>query len=174
MPAGGPEIRSFGREADKNVPSHRLTVQRFEPQLRAIEFRSHLSGGEEAPIELIGPLMIGTNELCGLAYRFGTDARTAMAAGIDEGADDSVCGASERDGIRANLQRDIAAGLRQLGAVRNEQPVPVEDLLQIESKDFGVGIELARQAGAGYALVQAAEQTVADRAHAHSRDAAER
>ncbi len=68
-----------------------------------------------------------------------------MAAGVVEGAQCALPVAHDEDRIVADLRRDVVARPRHLAIVTDEQPLLVEDVVEIELVDLGIDIERARQ-----------------------------
>ncbi len=71
-----------------------------------------------------------------------------MAAGVVEGSDLAVPVPQDDEGIRADRQGDVVAGIPDFAGIAGEQPVCAEDGLQIRLKELFVDIKGLRQAEA--------------------------
>ena len=90
--------------------------------------------------------MIGADEALHAAGVVRADARSAVSAGVVEGADRPVALAHDDDGEVADPHREVISRLRNFAIVADEQPFPVEDRLEVEAVEVGVGIEALLQA----------------------------
>ncbi len=93
----------------------------------------------------------------------GADSRTAMAAGIVQRADHALTVADDDDGVFADLEGKIGAGLGDLAVMADEEPVLVPDFFQIDLEEIGIGVEGLFEAVAGLAALEALEHVAADR-----------
>src|SRR5580658_66406 len=109
LSTGRSEVGRLGAQADEYAPGHALTVHGLETELRPIKSGAHLSRGKQTSVELVGPLMVGANQLwCGAA-RFGAEPRPAVPTTIDECSNDPVSCTCQEDWVSAYLQRQVAA-----------------------------------------------------------------
>ncbi|MCY1247258.1 hypothetical protein D9M72_605730 [compost metagenome] len=76
-----------------------------------------------------------------------------MPAGVVKGAHLAVAAAYHRDGVVADLQGEVLAGLFQLEGMAGEDPFPVPDLLQVLAVDFRRAIHRPGKRMALFALV---------------------
>ncbi len=106
----GLEIRRFCRQTDIDSTGHHADMERAQPMRRRIEILRHGIGVHEAAVELVGPLMIGTDELGAAAGPVRADLRAAMAAGVEEATDDVVAPADDDDRRLADRKGDIVSG----------------------------------------------------------------
>ena len=79
------------------------------------------------------------------------DARTAVPAGVVEGADRAVVAPQEKDRVRADLVGAVVAAFGQLGLRGQEQPVAREDGVKLRLIKRLVGEERPRQRASGLA-----------------------
>jgi hypothetical protein len=100
-----------------------------------------VAGEGELAVEIVGPLVIGADEADRRAVILGADARAAMATAVVEGADDIVAATHDDDGILADLDGEIGAGLGQFAIMAHEQPVAIVDRFHIELEVVLVDIE---------------------------------
>ena len=77
--------RVVGRRSKDHAGS--LAGDRLQPVVGWLEVRPHVPGVEQPAVKLVGPLMVGADELRGLASERGADPAAAVAAGVVEGAD---------------------------------------------------------------------------------------
>ncbi len=68
-----------------------------------------------------------------------------MAAEVVVGVDLAGGVAHHQDALAVELEEEVAAGLRELGDMPGQQPVPAEDPLALLGKDLAGGEVLARQ-----------------------------
>ena len=132
-------------EADVDDARRLHAGDRLQPVLRGVELRPHVPGVEQAPVELVGPLVVRADELRRRPLVRGADAAAAMAAGVVEGADRSVGPAHDDDRVLADLHRHEVAGLRDLAGRDREQPVAIPDRLNVEPEDLRIRVERTRQ-----------------------------
>ncbi len=144
----GLETWRNGRHAHKDVTADAFAMDRLEPKLGLVDRCVHVARADQSSGEIVGPLMIGTNEALHRALTRGAYARTAMPAGIVQGAYRPVGTAQNNDRIVADLQGEIIAGRGYLAIVAGEQPVPVEDRLEVEAVEVPVGVEFLPEASA--------------------------
>lgn len=83
-----------------------------------------------------------------------------MPAGVEEGPDLPAPVAQHQDWACADGERNEAADFRQLAGRRGEDPLPVEDRLQVEGVDLGIGAERAVQRMVRLARAQQPAQAV--------------
>ncbi len=107
-------------------------MDRLQAEVGLVEVLAHLTGKDQRTIEIIGPLVIGTDELGGGAFVLGANAVAAVAAGVVESADDLILAAHDHDRIIADLNGEVVAGARDLAVVAHEQPVAIPDRLHVE------------------------------------------
>jgi len=80
-----------------------------------------------------------------------------MATGIMEGTDLPVTTAHDDDGIGADLNGEIAAGLRHLTIMADKQPVAIPDRFHVQLEIIRVRVERLFQAEAFAAVLQLAQ-----------------
>ncbi|EEF24834.1 conserved hypothetical protein [Ricinus communis] len=141
-------------------------MDRLQAEAALVEIVAHVAGEGELAVEIVGPLVIGTDETHRRAVLLGADARAAVTAGIVEGADDIVAAADDDDGILTDLHGEIGARLRQFAIVTHEEPVAVVDHFHIELEIVLVDIEGLLKAEA-FAPVFELPQNVAANVHLH-------
>src|SRR3546814_13785330 len=89
------EVRRDGRETDEDVAGDRLAVHRLQPVGRGIEGWAHVAREEQTALEVIGPLVVGTDQPRCRSPVLLADARAAVAAGVVEGADHAIGAADD-------------------------------------------------------------------------------
>ena len=141
----GVERRGVVGEADVDEAVDVAAVDGLQAVLGRVEVRVHVARPEQAAVELVGPLVVGADDLRVGSLRRAAEGRAAVAAGVVEGADRAVGAADDDDRVEADLVGDVAAGLRQLAGGHGEEPAPVPDPLEVELEDVGVGVEGARE-----------------------------
>ena len=119
-----------------------------------------MTGANQAAVQIVGPLMIGADEPLRRTPGRRANTRTAVPAGIVEGADRPVAAAHDDDRIVADLHGEVVARRRNLAIMAGEQPVAVEDRFEIEAVKPGVGIEFLVEAHAGAPPLQFGEHGV--------------
>ncbi|ENN89027.1 hypothetical protein RHSP_02217 [Rhizobium freirei PRF 81] len=148
------EIRGVLRQADEDIAGDAFAVDLLQRILALVEILGHLAGKEQRAVELVGPLVVGADEL-GRGAAFGrADARTAMATAVVEGADNLVAAANDDDRIFADLHREIVAGARYFAVMADEQPVAIVDHFHIELEVILIDVEGLLQAEALAAVLQ--------------------
>ena len=155
----GAHRREVGRlvgQADEDVAADAFASDRLQAELALVEAVGHLASKQEPAVELVGPLVIGADQLRRRALVGIADAAAAMPAGIVEGVDLALLVADQHDRVVADLDGDVAAGLRQLAIMADEQPVAIPDQLHVELEEIGIGVEGLLERIALPAAVQAA------------------
>ena len=137
----GIEIGRLIGKADIDQPFEIAAMNRLQPVLRRVEIRTHIARPQQLSIQVIGPLVIGTDQLGRHALRLVADNRPAMPARVVKGADHAVGTAHDHHAVAADLMRDIAARLGQFARRNGKQPVAVEKRFHIRAKDFGIGVK---------------------------------
>ena len=107
-------VRRNGGQANEDHAGDVDAMHRLQPVIIGLEVRPHFTRPQQLAVQLVGPLVIGTDKFRGRALGGRTNPAATMAAGIVEGPDDAVGTAHNNDRIVTDLQRDIVAGLRQL------------------------------------------------------------
>src|SRR5262249_55315688 len=114
------EIRSVLREADEDIAADALAMNRLQGELALVEILCHLPGEKQRAVELVGPLVIGADELGRGAALGRADARAAVATAIVEGADDLIATADDNHGIIADLDSKIIARTRHFAIMADK------------------------------------------------------
>ena len=78
---GAKSVGSVG-QADEDVAADAFAGDRLQAELGLVEILAHLAGKQQRAVEIIGPLVIGADELGRTRPCLAADARAAMAAGI--------------------------------------------------------------------------------------------
>lgn len=117
----------------------------FQTVLAGVEVRPHVARPEKAAVRLVGPPVVGADELRRLARGLRTEALAAMAADVVEGADRAVGAAHHHDRILAELKRDIGPGLGQFRDGGREDPFPLPDMGEVGLVNRGIGMERPRE-----------------------------
>lgn len=121
----------------------------LEAEAVALDIRGKMLGKDQRAGKIIGPAMIPADKLGGRATLVIDDARAAMAADIVEGAHHSVGTPHDHDGIAAEADHVIVAGLRHIRLDPDMDPVAGPDGLEIGCEDLVAEIERRFQAVAG-------------------------
>eukprot|EP01035_Chromulina_nebulosa_P008895 gene8896-biopygen7508 len=108
-------------------------------------------------VELVGPLVIGADQLGGRAAILRADAVAAMAAGVVESADDLILAAHDDNRIITDLGGEVISGARDFAVMADEQPVAIPDLLHVELEIILIDIEGLLEAEAFAAVLQLAQ-----------------
>ena len=132
VPSNGLEVRRHLAQADPDIAARARAVDRFQAMLRFVEFTAHVARRNQAPVECVGPLMIGTHQPRRRPALGGTNPRSAMPASVVEGAQSAVAVAQDDDRILADLHRQEVPRVRHLAIVAHEQPIAVPDHVQID------------------------------------------
>ena len=80
--------------------------------------------------------MVGAGESLGVAQVGATHPHAAMPAEVQEGLDRSVLLANDQHRVGAHVGREEVAGLRDLALMREEQPCPTEESLELKLVDL--------------------------------------
>src|SRR5205814_9051418 len=97
LPARCLEVGRFGGHTNEDVTRDGLAMNPAQAELTLVEAGSHLAGGKQAAIELVGPLVIGTDQLGGDPVRLRANTRAAMAATVYKSMDPAVTSARQQD-----------------------------------------------------------------------------
>src|SRR5262245_30490606 len=119
-------------DADEDVAGDGFAMDWLQAESRSVKILAHVPRKQQPPVQLVGPLVIGADELCRGSLLGRADARAPMAARIMKGADRAGLITHDHNRKIANLQRKIAAGFRQFAVVAGEQPFTIEDEFEIE------------------------------------------
>ena len=141
----GVEGRRVLPETDEHQPARLAAMHRLEPVLGRVEIRPHVARPQQPPVELVGPLMIRTDQLRRRPLRALADARAAVPARIVERPDHRVGAAHDDDRIGADLHRHVIAGLRDLAGRDREDPVAEPDPPHLDLEQLRVVVERAGQ-----------------------------
>jgi hypothetical protein len=144
-------IREIGRvvgEVHEDQAGDVVERHRKQPELGAVDLELALRRRDQLAVEIVGPAVIGADELAGMAMLVVADARAAMAAEIVEGADLAVLAAHHDDHLRADPPGEVVAALWDRAGVAGEQPAAVEDVAQVRLEHLGRGVEGALERAA--------------------------
>ena len=122
------EVTAVGRnggEADVNQPLHFATVNDAEAVLFGITIVPHFTRPEERSVEVIGPLVIGANELRRSAFGRRTNAAATVTAGVVERTRDTISAPHHDDRRITQGDGHIVASGRQFRSARRENPFAV-------------------------------------------------
>src|SRR5215472_2796309 len=141
----GLEGRRLLGEADEDRAFDGLDVDRLERNAAGIELLVHATRIEQLSGEVVRPLVIGTGEAQALSALGIADLETAVPAGVEEGANHASTVAHNDDRCAADGEREILAGARDLAFRACENPLLVEDQLEVELVEGGVAVEALRE-----------------------------
>ena len=164
----GAEGREIGRhlgERDEEVAGDLLAVHGLEAEPAMVDLAAHVAREDEAAVELVGPLVVGADDLGGGSSRTAAELLAAMAADVVEGACALVAAAHDEKRIGPDLDGEVIAGTRDLAGMAGEEPLLVEDLVEIALVIGGVGVEAPRQAVIGSASEEGRQHRRARRDH---------
>ncbi len=117
---------------------------RLQPVLGGVEIRLvHRPGTNQPPVRVVAPLVIGTDEALRRPVRRVAHLEAAMPAGVVVRVDAPVGGARHDQRILPDLQREIIAGLGDLAVVPGEDPLAVEEVIEVELIERLVPVEIA-------------------------------
>jgi hypothetical protein len=74
-----------------------------------------------------------------------THAEAAMAAGVVVGVNAAIGGAGDDERIAADLEGEEIAGARDLAIMAGEDPLAVEEMLEVELVERRAAVEIAGQ-----------------------------
>ncbi|MNZ62646.1 hypothetical protein D3C78_807740 [compost metagenome] len=155
---GGEEVIDGWRvlgQADEDVATGGLHVHRLEPVLLHVEVGAHLGTGEQqAPVQLVGPLVVMADQLGDLALVAGAQAGTAMAADVVEGMHLAFGTAHHQDRVLADLQGDEVALGRDFAGHPGDQPFLLENFFHVDLEQALVAIERLWQREGSLAALQ--------------------
>ncbi|MNZ86934.1 hypothetical protein D3C78_1057790 [compost metagenome] len=155
--AHGLEIRRLIGKADEDVTGDGFAGDRLQAEIALVELFTHVTCEEQLAVEIVGPLVVRTDKARRLALLRGADAGAAVATGIVEGADLPIATANDDDGIGADLNGEIAAGLLHFAIMADKQPVAIPDRFHIQLEIIRVRVEGLFQAEAFAAVFQLAQ-----------------
>ena len=143
------------RQADEDVAAGGLHLDRLQAVLLHVEVGAHLGAGEQqAAIQLVGPLVVGADQLGHLAFLAHAQARAAVPADIVEGMHLAFGATDHQDRVLADLQGEEIALGGNLAGHAGDQPFLVEDLLHVDLEQALVAVEGLRQREAVVAAAQ--------------------
>jgi hypothetical protein len=129
-----------------------LTMHGLQPMLRLVEIVPHVPGEKQSAVQLECPFVVRAHQFGYLTAGFRAHLGTAMTAGVVEGPNLFVCATDDRDGVVADLQRQVLTRLLQLKCVPCEDPAFVPDLFQILSVNVWIAIKGTWQRVVRFAL----------------------
>ncbi len=142
-------------QADEDEAAGGAHVDRLEAIGAEIEIAAHVAAGEQQPtVELVGPLMVGADQLGELALVLDAQARATVATDIMEGVH-LAFGATHHDHrVVADLHgHEVALG-GDFAGHGGEQPLLGEDLLHVQCEQSGVVVERLGQREVALPLVE--------------------
>src|ERR1700722_19215838 len=113
--------------------------------IRGPEIGRHAGGANEPSVELVSPLVIGTDELHAPAMAVGTDLRPAVATGIVKAANEPVAAAYDQHRTSTHGDRSVRAGFGQFRLESDHQPRTAENSGDVEVVELRIGIKRLRQ-----------------------------
>ena len=97
--------------------------------------------------EVIGPLVIGADELLRRTATGGADLHAAMRAAIDQHVDRAIAAADSDDVAIAELAALEVAGIGDFGLEADIEPVArAEDAVELAREDLRIGVDPVRHA----------------------------
>lgn len=160
----GAHRREVGRilcQTNEDVAADDFAGDRLQSELALVEAVRHLAREQQPPVELVSPLMVGTDQLGGGALVGVAHAAAAMPAGVVESVDPSLLVADQHHRIIADLNGDVATWFRQLAIMADEQPVTIPDQLHVELEIVGIGVKGLLKRVARLAALQEPQHVVA-------------
>ena len=142
-------------QADKHVAAGGFNVHRFEAVLRHVETCTHFSAREQqSPVQFIGPLVVMAHQFGDFAFGRGAQPRAAMATYVMKRMHLPLCPANHDDRVVAHLQgHEVALGGYLAGHACN-QPLLLEDFLQVDGEQPFVVVERLWQRKGALAVLQ--------------------
>lgn len=122
--------------------------------IRSDKVGAHITRPEKRAIQLVGPLVVRTDQLRPPALLGLAQDRAAVPAGVVKCADLTIVAAHDDDGIGADLVHDEFTGLRDLAGRDGKDPFAVPDLLHVDLEDACVAVEVLFQGMCGGAAHQ--------------------
>ena len=98
----------IGQRNEDQAVEH-LTGHRLQPQPVLIQLRPHQPRVAQAAVEVVGPGVVGADELPCRAAVFEADARAAVPADVGEGADLPVFPAHQNHGLVEQVEQHVVA-----------------------------------------------------------------
>ena len=142
-------------QADEDQAGDVPDVDGLEAETGAVEGGRLGLGEDQVAVGPVGPLVVGADDVADRAARLLEQPRAAVPADVVEGADLLVVVAQDDHRVRADVDRDVVAGVGDLRLGGAEQPVLGEDRRDIQVEHLLAGVEGRLQAVAhGAALDQ--------------------
>jgi len=135
------EVRRIVGQRDEEQSCRVLERDRLQAEFAPVNAELLLAVENQRPVQLVGPAVIGADHAVAIAVFLAAQDRSAVATHIVEGADDAVAAAHDQHLGVTDLPGQEVAGLGHLEAVADENPVPVENPLQIGLEHRRVGVE---------------------------------
>ena len=147
-----PELVKGGRlvgQADEHHARDNLQRDRLEPMIGLLEIVGHPPCRKQRPVEVVGPAMIGADQLGDRSRSRRAQHRSTVATTVVEGADLPRLVADDDHRPLADHQRDIARRLGQFDFEPGHQPAGGIDGRQVEREHRRIIIQRLGQAVAG-------------------------
>ena len=143
------ELVDIGRclvgEADEQEAADRAQVDRPQAVAAPVEVLAHVLGVDQLAGELVGPLVVGADELADRRGPGLEQAGAAVAADVVERPDDLVVAPDEDHRGVADVDRERVAGLGHVGGDADEQPLAPEQDLEVDLEHVLPQVEVRRQ-----------------------------
>ena len=123
-----------------------------QPESGFIERVLHACRMEQCAVQLVGPAMIGTHQLFGVAAGIFTEEGTTMATDVMQRMGLALVIANEDNGIRIQLQSKPVAGFRDFAGMPGKKPTFAPNQVDIGLVNFRIRIKTAQQAMAARLL----------------------
>ena len=136
-------------EADEDQPGRLLQRQTAQAVTGGVEVGRHVPRGGEAAVEMVGPGVVGADEVAGVALRLGADLGAAVAADVEQGVQRTACVAGDDHLLRIHAHHEIVAGGGRLADMAGAEPVAMPDPRLLMRKHRRIVVEAARQRRAG-------------------------
>src|SRR5580700_9162532 len=132
-------------ERDEDEPFDDLEMNPLQPVARSVEIGRHMTRGSKPSVEIITPGVIGADENGRMAGGASANARSAMAANIDEGTQLTILAAQDDDAFLRHLMEKPVTGVRRARFMPRENPVPQEDPLHVMVEGIRAVVERLMQ-----------------------------
>lgn len=139
------EIRHIVRQGGVNAACHQLNPEWKQAVIVGFEFGRHPRGAEEPAVQVISPLMVGTDQLRATAMSVGADLRSAMPAYIVKAADEAIAPTDQQHRVPADRDGHIGSAFRQLRFEADHEPRSTEDAGHVEIEQIRIRVERLRQ-----------------------------
>ena len=135
VPGEGIERRGRPGQADEDQSFNNADMATVQGKILAIEAVGHVPGGEQGPVQSVGPGVVRTDEALDRTLLLQADPGSAMPADIEQGADLVVPVPDDHHRLSAQRVEEIVASGRQPAHVAHDLPMAQVDPLHVQLED---------------------------------------